>query len=295
MAELYQEVTFQTPLGEALTGQLREVRFDQTSRGLETLFMKVEVDYDTYRQIDEQGWFNLLPEVRNDLTLEKLEMGIPVELEASLRPVLAKFLLDKGLTADDVARLLAQPAAAYNFLQQSESWLAYTVMQQIPLPEEAADEETFLKIGYKTLWQTPPDTPPASMADIVQQFFIEQRWPYEDMGEQLYRVQVEGGAAEWVCLVKLDEERHFCLVYSVLSETVPPKKRAEMALFLAEINYDLGVGSFEMDPQDGEVRFRTSLDVEGDRLSRALFERLVTMNITMMDQYIELLLERISP
>lgn len=294
MAELYQEVMFQTPLGEALTGQLREVRFGQTSRGLETFFMKVEVDYDTYRQIDEQGWFNLLPEVRNDLTLEKLEMGVPVELEASLRPALAKFLLEEGVTADKVARLLAQPAAEYKFLQESESWLAYTVMQQIPLPEEAADEEAFLKIGYKTLWQAGLDTPPASMADIVQQFFIEQRWPYEDMGEQLYRVQVEGGEAEWVCLVKLDEDRHFCLVYSILSETVPSKKRGEMALFLAETNYDLGVGSFEMDPQDGEVRFRTSLDVEGDRLSRALFERLVTMNITMMDQYIELLLEKIG-
>jgi hypothetical protein len=293
MTELYQEVTFQTPLGEGITGYLKEVRLDQTSRGVETFFIKLEVDYDTYEQIDEQGWFNLLPETRNDLALEKLEDQVPVELEAILRPALAYFVLEKGLRPDEVDKLLAQPAAEYGFLQESESWLTYTVMQQIPLPEEVEDKNASLKIGYKTLWQTSPAESPASMADIVQQFFLEQRWPYEDMGEQLYRVQVEGGEAEWVCLVKLDEERHFCLVYSVLAEAVPPKKRTRMSLFLAETNYDIGVGSFEMDPEDGEVRFRTSIDVEGDRLSRALFERLVTMNITMMDQYIESLLEMI--
>lgn len=294
MAELYQAVTFQTPLGGAVTGQLREVRLGQTSRGVETLFIKLEVEYETYRQIDEQGWFNLLPEVRNDLALEKLEVDVPVEIEAVLRPTLTKVLVDQGLTIKSATDLMLLPFPDDSFLFETESWLAYTVMQQIPLPEEAEDESAFLKIGYKTLWQTSPEESPASMADIVQQFFLEQRWPYEDMGEQLYRVQVEGGEVEWVCLVKLDEERHFCLVYSILPEVVPPKKRTQMALFLAETNYDLGIGSFEMDPEDGELRFRTSLDVEGDRLSRALFERLVTMNITMMDEYIESLLERIG-
>src|SRR5262245_60139567 len=131
MAELYQEVTFQTPLGGAISGQLREVRFDETSRGVETFFMKVEVSYDTYEQIDAQGWFNLLPEVRNDLELEKLEAGIPVEIEAILRPTLTKALLDQGLTIKGVTDLILSPSPDDDsFLFKTESWLAYTVMQQ---------------------------------------------------------------------------------------------------------------------------------------------------------------------
>lgn len=37
---------------------------------------------------------------------------------------------------------------------------------------------------------------------------------------------------------------------------------------------------------DGEVRYRTSIDVEGDRLFHALIKHLVYTNVTMMDEYL---------
>lgn len=289
-----QPITFRTPLGGLVRGHLEEVRFEETTRGVETFFIKLGLDYSAYQQIDEQELFNLLPQVRNELLLEKLEIGIPVEMEAILRPTLAKFILDQGLTENEVAQELVAPSGVYSFLLESESWLAYTIMQQVFVPEEIQNGESSFKVGYKTLWQvSPEEAEPGSMADIVQQFFLEQRWPYETLSEDLYRIQVRGSEAEWLCLVKLDEEREFCLVYSVLPEPVPVEKRADMAMFLVATNYDIGVGSFEMDPEDGEIRFRTSIDVEGDRLSKALFERLASMNITMMDEFIQPLLARL--
>jgi hypothetical protein len=289
-----QIVTFRTPLGGVVAGHLQEVGFEETKHGVETFLIKLGLDYPAYQQIDEQEFFNLLPQARNDLLLEKLEVGVPVELEAILRPTLAKFILDQGLTETEVAQQLVTPSETYGFLLDSESWLAYTVIQQIFVPEEIRDDQTSFKVGYKTLWQaSSEEAEPGSMAEVVEQFFLEQRWPYEALSEDLYRIQVRGSEAEWLCLVKLDEEREFCLVYSVLPEPVPVEKRADMAMFLVATNYDIGVGSFEMDPEDGEVRFRTSIDVEGDRLSRALFERLASMNITMMDEFIPTLLQRL--
>jgi hypothetical protein len=46
------------------------------------------------------------------------------------------------------------------------------------------------------------------------------------------------------------------------------------------------IGNFEMDFEDGEIRYKTSIDVEGDSLSSALIKRLVYANVMMMDAYL---------
>ncbi len=69
----------------------------------------------------------------------------------------------------------------------------------------------------------------------------------------------------------------------------------QLGEFIAKANYGMMIGNFELDFTDGEIRYKTSIDVEGDRLSFALLKRLVYANVTMMDQYlpgIKLVLER---
>ncbi len=59
-----------------------------------------------------------------------------------------------------------------------------------------------------------------------------------------------------------------------------------MAEFLTRANYGLVIGNFEMDFGDGEVRYKTSIDVEGDRLTSALIKQMVYINVLMMDRYL---------
>ena len=56
--------------------------------------------------------------------------------------------------------------------------------------------------------------------------------------------------------------------------------------FLTRANYGMMIGNFEMDFTDGEIRYKTSIDVEGDKLSSALIKRLVYANVMMMDEYL---------
>ena len=49
----------------------------------------------------------------------------------------------------------------------------------------------------------------------------------------------------------------------------------EIAQFLTPANYGTLIGNFELDFKDGEIRYKTSIDVEGDRLTPALIKRLV--------------------
>ncbi len=58
-----------------------------------------------------------------------------------------------------------------------------------------------------------------------------------------------------------------------------------MAESLTRINYGLILGNFEMDYADGEVRFKTSMDVEDSELTPELIKPVVFANLGMMDRY----------
>ena len=59
-----------------------------------------------------------------------------------------------------------------------------------------------------------------------------------------------------------------------------------MAEFIARANYGIVLGNFEIDFSDGEVRFKTSIDVEGSELTPALIEPVMYANVLTMDEYL---------
>ncbi len=76
------------------------------------------------------------------------------------------------------------------------------------------------------------------------------------------------------------------MFYSLCPVTAPVDKRLVMAEFLTRANYGLTIGNFEMDFDSGEIHYKTSLDVEGDRLSTALVRQLVYANVAIVDRYL---------
>jgi hypothetical protein len=77
--------------------------------------------------------------------------------------------------------------------------------------------------------------------------------------------------------------------YSVHPRSAPPARLSEVGEFLHRVNYGTIVGNFELDCDDGEIRFKTSLDVEGEALSDVQLEKLATFNVRSMSQYLALI------
>jgi hypothetical protein len=123
--------------------------------------------------------------------------------------------------------------------------------------------------------------------DEVTKFFKEAGWPYSQMGERTaLNVTFQGKNGSWNCLAQVDEERYIFLFYSYCPVKAPEDKRPILADFLTRANYGLYVGNFEMDFNDGEVRYKTSVDVEGDWLSQPLIKQMVYTNFMIMDKYL---------
>ena len=125
------------------------------------------------------------------------------------------------------------------------------------------------------------------MADLhaaVTGYLTKRGWPLEDRGH-LVVTPVLGRSGRWSAFFEIRDADQQLIVYSVVPVTVPPERRTDVALYLTRANFGLVIGSFEMDLDDGEVRFRTSVDVDGTEMSEPIIDHLFLANIVGVDQY----------
>ena len=95
-----------------------------------------------------------------------------------------------------------------------------------------------------------------------------------------------GEHGSWLLVGQAYEERGQAAVYSVLPEKVPAERRAAMAELQTRINYGLILGNFEMDLDDGEVRFKAATDVGGAEPGEAVLKPLVAAALLQFDRWL---------
>ncbi len=141
---------------------------------------------------------------------------------------------------------------------------------------------------------------PGPLLATLMAYFDEDGWLYElRAADAVLRLPFRGEAGNWVCFAQAREAQAQFVFYSVYPVLVPPARRTAMAELLTRANYGLVLGNFELDFNDGEVRFKTSLDIEGAELIPPLIQACVYANVIMMDQYmpaiVALLAEDLEP
>ncbi|MEA5597120.1 YbjN domain-containing protein [Rivularia sp. UHCC 0363] len=118
-------------------------------------------------------------------------------------------------------------------------------------------------------------------------FFKKDDWFFVPIEEQpVLQMSFQGNNGKWACYARAREEQRQFLFYSVLPTQAPENKLANVAEFIARANYGMAVGNFELDFTDGEIRYKTSIDVEGNQLNFDLIRNLVYTNVMMMDEYL---------
>jgi hypothetical protein len=125
------------------------------------------------------------------------------------------------------------------------------------------------------------------MFDTVIEFFEENEWHFVRIpNETVLSMGVSGKNGKWNCYAQVKEQQEQFVFYSVCPVNAHDDKLPAVTEFITRANYGLIIGNFELDLRDGEIRYKTSIDVEGDSLSRALLEQLVYANLTIIDRYL---------
>lgn len=122
--------------------------------------------------------------------------------------------------------------------------------------------------------------------ESVLAFLQEDNWRYEEIpGEMAVRLSFTGQNARYDCFGRVNEAHEVFVFYSIIPVRVPEAQRPLVAELLARINYGLNIGNFELDMNDGEIRYKTSIDVEGGDLTPRMAETLIAVNISTTDRY----------
>ena len=118
-------------------------------------------------------------------------------------------------------------------------------------------------------------------------FFKKDDWFFVPLEEQpVLQMSFQGDSGKWTCYARAREQQRQFLFYSVCSVNAPENKLADVAEFISRANYGMAVGNFELDFNDGEIRYKTSIDVDGNQLNFDFIRSLVYTNVMMMDQYL---------
>ncbi len=118
-------------------------------------------------------------------------------------------------------------------------------------------------------------------------FFEADDWPFDRVNDvQAIRTGFSGENGKWMCYAHAREEAQQFVFYSVLPANIPLPKRDLVAEFITRANYGMIIGNYELNYDDGEVRYKTSIDIEGAELSFPLVRQVVYQNVENMDRYL---------
>jgi hypothetical protein len=83
----------------------------------------------------------------------------------------------------------------------------------------------------------------------------------------------------------VDPDREFVSLISPMSPRVKEDKRLDMAVALSLLNYRLAFGCFDLDMNDGELRFRMVNCYRGTPLSEEVFAMMLQTGHAIVEKY----------
>ena len=122
-----------------------------------------------------------------------------------------------------------------------------------------------------------------ALFDAVRSALEEMEVGFEgDDAHLRFGARMENG--QYDCFIDIDEEKSLVACYVYLSPRVPPNNRATVNEFLTRLNFFwMGLGNFEMHFDEGVVRCRTSIAVDGGKLMPPMVQALVHTGIHSLD------------
>ena len=121
------------------------------------------------------------------------------------------------------------------------------------------------------------------MRDIVLGFLESEGIPFDE-AEGILRLAFSGENGRFTAYLRVNETTGVIVLYALSPVSAPPARLGAATELVARLNFGHTLGNLEPDVESGELRFKTSLDVEGEELTEGLVANLVYANIASLDQ-----------
>ncbi len=108
--------------------------------------------------------------------------------------------------------------------------------------------------------------------------FVEDR--------QFYKINFESETGRGLAYAQILTDMEQFLFYVLMPFKIPEESRNTIAEFITRANYGLRVGNFEMDYEDGEVRYKSCLDFQGEILTTGYIRNTMYPALKIMELYL---------
>lgn len=118
----------------------------------------------------------------------------------------------------------------------------------------------------------PNSTSAHPITSEIMAWLDKQEWKYDHRtpsdGETHHIVMgFSDRENDWTCVFRINESNQLVTVFGILENSVPVSHYTAMLMELSKMNMNIGFGSIEFDPTDGEVRAKVAFDVEFNALT----------------------------
>lgn len=220
--------------------------------------------------------------------------GALTDFDAALRlvPDKPETLLERGTcraelgdfdgATQDVQRALAVAPKDWEMAEHAKE-----VLEAIEEAKEEAPEGEHAGPGLDVHGHDEPKELPTS---VVERVLGEAGWKFsrEDDGQGVidYLLEMtEDSTLIEAFLMRLSEPFQRLVLYVLIRPRAKKEHRAELCEFVVRANHGMGDGNFELDLEDGSVRFRISLDFTGISLLAPLVRNLLVDALNTIELY----------
>jgi hypothetical protein len=107
---------------------------------------------------------------------------------------------------------------------------------------------------------------------------------YSTGEDQSIRTTIQGDVSTYWTAARVEDDLFQVACFSPLR--IPAGSRRDIAEALVRANYGLRIGKFELDFDDGEIRFQVSQILDDDAVGEAVIDRMIGTAVNMLDTYL---------
>ena len=134
-----------------------------------------------------------------------------------------------------------------------------------------------------------PEQSDILIIDCLKQYLNTKKWHYTyhrpkaNDDQQSHHLSFSMRHKQLICayLFRWQEKNKLLAIYGILPFAIPESHQSAAMLLITQINYNMMIGNLEMDVNDGEIRYKTAIDVEAVDIDKALIEHLLQSVVAM--------------
>jgi hypothetical protein len=124
-----------------------------------------------------------------------------------------------------------------------------------------------------------------ALMDTVRSLLDGHGYAYQLLDAHTLHVALRNTHGLYTFYFTADDSRDFLRLLGSYGPYVPVDRRQAVAEALSRINARTVIGNFELDFEDGEIRFRASVDVEEGILSEKMVGNMLAFTMNAMERF----------